>query len=125
MIIIYEPSDMLQRAQNKPVEELTLNDLDPRVLTSPTIFVANQGIARRIVNNQQALQPRFEIEIAELMPPCETTCADCDKPLDLDSKGKCQNSVRDAGGSLVWCKHQCTEPQERRRLVLSKHRDNA
>lgn len=120
MIIIYEPDDMTERARTKAVEELTLQDLDVRVFASPTIFITKDGVARRVINSRQEDQPRFEIDIAELMRPCTNNCSDCDKPVNLNKKGKCENVVRDPGASSVYCNHQCAEPTERARILIGK-----
>jgi len=63
MIIIYEPEDMLARARTKPAAELSLNDLDPRALASPTIYIAAEGLARQVKGTKQVTDKEYEIRI--------------------------------------------------------------
>lgn len=66
MIIIYEPEDMIARARTKPITALSLNDLDPRALASPTIYICAKGIARKVKGTKQVIEKKFQITILEI-----------------------------------------------------------
>ena len=66
MIIIYEPSDMNERARSKPAAELTLHDVNPQALAYPTIYIAADGVARRLTGNKQDPSQEFEIRFIKL-----------------------------------------------------------
>jgi hypothetical protein len=65
MIVIYEPQDMTERSRTKPATERTLNDVDPRALANPTIYIATDGVAR-LVKGTKSTDEEFEIRIERL-----------------------------------------------------------
>jgi len=66
MIIIYEPGDMNERARSKPGTELTLHDVHPQALANPTIYIAADGVARRLSGSKQDPSQEFEIRFIKL-----------------------------------------------------------
>ncbi len=66
MIVIYERGDMIERAKTKPANELSMNDIDPRSVANPTIYIAADGIARKVSGSKQDATKDFEITIVEL-----------------------------------------------------------
>jgi hypothetical protein len=63
MIVIYEAKDMIERARSKPSSELTLQDVDPRAVADPVIYIAAQGIAHPVKGGKQDLTEDYEIRI--------------------------------------------------------------
>ena len=63
MIVIYEAKDMTDRARSKVSSDLTLQDVDPRALANPVIYIAAQGVAHQVKGGKQDLSEDYEIRI--------------------------------------------------------------